>query len=78
VQAKDSSDISCVTVCHTATLWPCGTIPLLEHISPYLLASAPLSGSGVAEVLRTTPGVEDAGDTIAEPEGGFNGDWLSM
>jgi len=51
---------------------------LLEHISPYLLASAPLSGSGVAEVLRTTLGVEDAGDTIAEPEGGFNGDWLSM
>jgi hypothetical protein len=40
----------------------------------YLLVSAPLSGSGVAEVLRTTPGVEDAGDTMAETGGGFNGD----
>jgi len=40
----------------------------------YLLASAPLSGSGVAEVLRTTPGVEDTGDTMAETGGGFNGD----
>jgi hypothetical protein len=50
----------------------------LKNILLYLLASAPLSGSGVAEVLRTTPGVEDAGDTMAEPGGGFNGDWLSI
>ena len=43
------------------------------HVT-YLLVSAPLRGSGVAEVLRTTPGVEDAGDTMAETGGGFNGD----
>jgi hypothetical protein len=47
---------------------------MTEHISKYLLESAPLSGSGVAEVLRTAPGVEDAGETMAEPGGGFKGD----
>lgn len=51
------------------------TLPIKTKIYViYLLASAPLSGSGVAEVLRTTPGVEDAGDTMAETGGGFNGD----
>jgi hypothetical protein len=53
----------------------CSTLPIKTKIYViYLLASAPLSGSGVAEVLRTTPGVEDTGDTMAETGGGFNGD----
>jgi hypothetical protein len=53
----------------------CSTLLIKTKINViYLLASAPLSGSGVAEVLRTTPGVEDEGDTMAETGGGFNDD----